>query len=42
MVACVLFSTITTSIYGFKDQAMTASIEPIGIVIKIDNSARHQ
>ena len=33
------FSTITTSIYGFSDQAITASIEPMGMVISTASSA---
>ena len=36
----VFFSTITTSIYGFSAQAITASIDPIGIVISTAVSAR--
>ena len=38
-VDAVLFSTITTSIYGFSDQAITASIEPMGMVISTASSA---
>jgi hypothetical protein len=36
------FSTMTKSMYGFNDNAINASIEPIGIATNIDNSARPQ
>ena len=38
--AFVLFSSIITSIYGLSDQAIIASIEPIGIVINTAAEAR--